>query len=768
MRSTLRVAGLCVLAVAAITCTDAPTAPASGSIRTSARIAFAPSFDADAARAYRALTQFGFEITNVRIRLTAAAGTLSKDTVISFPSAQDTLNVDLSVQVQGSEQTFLALIELRNANNVVLFSGTRLVTARLRGIPDESPPAIALEYAGPGRDARSVRISPSDTMISATESDALSATALDAAGRPVPDLLVRWTTSDATLATIDATGGSAATLHGAGKRGTATITAITPTGITASARVSLVPVAVRLVVIGGADQTGAAGRTLEKPFVVEMQASDGGPVANAAVVFRATSAGGAVTTTTTTADALGRASTVMSLGKTAGTYGFEASSGSLAPASISAIATQAPASMLSIVSGDGQSDLIGSALGRPFTVRVTDEFGAAVEGASVSWTPLRKSGSLTEATSVSDVNGIASTGYSLGTIAGVDSVRARLAVSADSELSVLFTARGIARAPSQIWFHAGANQTGTAGAKLVTAPEVFVGDAYDNPVAGVSVDWSSTGVGAIVSPITSITGQDGFARTSVTLPITAGTFTVVAKAGALSATTSVRALAGAASTFVPLQALPSEISVGVPPTTKLQVQIADALGNPVARDGVVVSASAVVTPVGGTPLTSTETSDAQGVVSFNLPAYVGPRGSATITITAPGFTSLVLAPISFVTGPAATLSIVTQPSAVTPSSSTFAVQPSVAIVDAGANSLAVAGTTVTVFIASGGGVLGGTTSVTTDATGAALFTDLSITGSPGLRTLGFSSGTLPDVVSDPIDVGAAAPSIGGAPPTLAP
>jgi hypothetical protein len=200
----------------------------------------------------------------------------------------------------------------------------------------------------------------------------------------------------------------------------------------------------------------------------------------------------------------------------------------------------------------------------------------------------------------------------------------------------------------------------------------------------------------------------------------------------------------------------------------LQVQLSDALGNAVARAGVVVSANAVVIPGGGAPLTTTETSDAQGVVTFNLPAYVGPRGSATITLSAEGFTSLVLAPITFVTGPAATLSIVREPSSVAPSGSTFAVQPTVIITDAGANSLAVAGTTVTVFIASGGGVLGGSTSVTTDATGAAVFTNLSITGSPGLRTLGFSSGTLPNVQSTPIDVGAALPTLIRATPVLAP
>src|SRR4051812_25123351 len=99
MRPILRAAGLLALVVVAITCADAPTGPhgSRDALPASARIGLTPSFSADAARAYRSLVDFGFDVASVRIRLTAANGTVAKDTVIAFPSTQDTLQVDLSV-----------------------------------------------------------------------------------------------------------------------------------------------------------------------------------------------------------------------------------------------------------------------------------------------------------------------------------------------------------------------------------------------------------------------------------------------------------------------------------------------------------------------------------------------------------------------------------------------------------------------------------------------------------------------------------------------
>jgi len=96
--------------------------------------------------------------------------------------------------------------------------------------------------------------------------------------------------------------------------------------------------------------------------------------------------------------------------------------------------------------------------------------------------------------------------------------------------------------------------------------------------------------------------------------------------------------------------------------------------------------------------------------------------------------------------------IATQPTLSATNGSVFTVQPAVQLEDAGGNPVAVSGVKVTAYVASGGGVLGGTVSVDTDSTGLAVFTDLSITASAGLKTLGFKSGSLPDVLSSQIDL----------------
>jgi hypothetical protein len=68
--------------------------------------------------------------------------------------------------------------------------------------------------------------------------------------------------------------------------------------------------------------------------------------------------------------------------------------------------------------------------------------------------------------------------------------------------------------------------------------------------------------------------------------------------------------------------------------------------------------------------------------------------------------------------------------------------------DSEGNPSAQAGVAITASISSGGGTLGGTVTVNTDASGRATFTDLSIEGAPGPRTLLFIASSLTPVVSD--------------------
>ncbi len=100
---------------------------------------------------------------------------------------------------------------------------------------------------------------------------------------------------------------------------------------------------------------------------------------------------------------------------------------------------------------------------------------------------------------------------------------------------------------------------------------------------------------------------------------------------------------------------------------------------------------------------------------------------------------------------APTLTITTQPSASAVSNEAFAQQPVVTLRDGDGNLLQ--NVLIVAEIASGGGTLGGTTSIQTNVDGEAIFTDLSIAGTSGNRTLRFYvSGMNGEVVSDTINI----------------
>jgi hypothetical protein len=201
-----------------------------------------------------------------------------------------------------------------------------------------------------------------------------------------------------------------------------------------------------------------------------------------------------------------------------------------------------------------------------------------------------------------------------------------------------------------------------------------------------------------------------------------------------------------------LQPLPPVLQVGVPPANDLRVQLVDDAGNAVARAGVVVTATGVVSPGNAPPFVVSATSDASGLALIAIPAYAGALGAATITLSAPGLAPLALPTLTFTTGPLTKLRIATQPAAASVSGTLLPAQPVLQLSDAGANSVKTPGVAVTAFVASGSGTLSGTTTVLTDAGGTATFTDLVIGGATGVHTLGFSSPALPSVQSGTIDV----------------
>src|SRR5438874_1588018 len=82
MRRLLRFLTLTGIAVSAVRCTEAPSAPETSLPH--ARIELSPTFSPSAARAYSLLAQAGVEVTSVHVHLVAPDGSVH-DTTVAFP-----------------------------------------------------------------------------------------------------------------------------------------------------------------------------------------------------------------------------------------------------------------------------------------------------------------------------------------------------------------------------------------------------------------------------------------------------------------------------------------------------------------------------------------------------------------------------------------------------------------------------------------------------------------------------------------------------------
>jgi hypothetical protein len=134
----------------------------------------------------------------------------------------------------------------------------------------------------------------------------------------------------------------------------------------------------------------------------------------------------------------------------------------------------------------------------------------------------------------------------------------------------------------------------------------------------------------------------------------------------------------------------------------------------------------------------------------------------------PATTATATINITITAGAAAKLAIATPPSASTASGVVFAQQPAIQLLDASDNVVSQNNVVVTAAIASGDGTLSGTLTATTNGSGVATFSGLSITGGTGIRTLTFTSPDLTEVTSANITVTAAAIAPGSVPTPATP
>ena len=198
----------------------------------------------------------------------------------------------------------------------------------------------------------------------------------------------------------------------------------------------------------------------------------------------------------------------------------------------------------------------------------------------------------------------------------------------------------------------------------------------------------------------------------------------------------------------------SSVSITPPSTTLTPGSTAQLTATPRDSAGTALAGPAL----GGRITTWTSLNTAAATVSTSGLVTAVAQGTATIQATIGGTNGTSSVTVTAAPS-AAQLAVTTQPSATAQNDAAFAVQPVVQLRDGSGNNVSTAGVVIQAAItAPGTGTLGGTLTATTNASGAATFTNLKITGLTGTRTLTFTSGALTPATSGSINVQAGAPT----------
>ena len=461
--------------------------------------------------------------------------------------------------------------------------------------------------------------------------DSLVVRVTDRFGDPVPAAVVTWAPDnggavDPATATTDGAGRAATLRTLGGQPGTYTTRAAV-TGLESQPVIFVTTaLAAKLIFVTQPGSIATTEVPLDPQPVLQLGDPDGNPIAQAGVAVTvqiASGSGSLAGGTTATSDAAGQvAFTDLVIRGSAGlrTLIFAADGFASAISTPVALGVGAPVSM-ELVTGDGQTATVGSALPIAPMVLVKDASGNAVAGVPVSFVVTGGGGTLKGEDQITVDAGTAAVGsWTLGTAAGENTLEARIGTAGVAGNPVVFHATAkpgalsaakstLAAAPASI----AASTGGTFSTITVTAK-----DDFGNPLSGVAVAIAATGPGnALVQPSGPTNAQGtATARFSSTSP---GDHVVSATVdgAAVTQTATVTVAAG------PPVASASTAQVG-PGTagaaTVVTVNLFDAAGNPVTGAAAKIQVNVGGANSGGGPVSET----GGGAYAFSYtPAKVG-------------------------------------------------------------------------------------------------------------------------------------------------
>jgi hypothetical protein len=376
----------------------------------------------------------------------------------------------------------------------------------------------------------------------------------------------------------------------------------------------------------GNNQTGGIGSTLPEALTV-FASSNGSPAPGVSVTFSDGGAGGLFGNPVVTTDANGNATSTYTLPTTAQTVNITASSSGYTPATFTETAAVCA---LSATSGNNQSGMVSTLLPTALSVLATCN-GSPVSGVSVSFSDGGAGGSFGTPVATTGSNGTAATTYTLPAIAETVTITA----SSPGYSSTSFTETSTPKV-TVISVVSGGKQSGTVGTTLAL-PIVVKAKNGTVGVAGAPITFADGGIGGTFSPNPAITGSNGQASTTFTLPTVAKSFTVTASDGSISVNITEKSVAGPATSFT----IVSGNNQSANPKTKLQknlvVSVKDQYGNPISG----VTVTFTDNGAGGTFSTTTPVTGSTGQASVS---YTTGANAGTVTITAK---ALSLTPLNF-------------------------------------------------------------------------------------------------------------------------
>jgi hypothetical protein len=285
---------------------------------------------------------------------------------------------------------------------------------------------------------------------------------------------------------------------------------------------------------------------------------------------------------------------------------------------------------IQVIAGDQQTGIVGQRIPTSPTFVVNDESGKPLANVTVAISVLAGNGVLDSIPSKSGATALSIGRWSLGPKVGVNTIQ----ISVDGLAPVTVSATANAGAPSKLVPASALSISGRVAELVMPSPSARLTDAFDNPLAGATVNVSYTG-GATGPATVTTDAQGNVSVPNWILGTVAGQNVLTLSAGAATASFIATVIPGDPTQLIVAsgdqQRGLAGAALAVPPV----VRLADRYGNGVSGR----QASLTVTRGGGAVGTSTATTADDGTItvsSWTLGKSAVPQG---LQITVGSFTA---------------------------------------------------------------------------------------------------------------------------------